>query len=160
MPSRVVHAASRVDVAVLGCGTGGYAGGYGEGYTGYPATRTSHYESGAIPAKRAPEPLQGVEWVGIVQRPGTSGTHPPGPVGTPAGYLPGASSSKPRLLAIGARIDLISWKLSENGQVSPECVEKASVSPYMPKRVPKVTSWNSEIYISASLLSQGINGPF
>ena len=49
-------------------------------------------------------------------------------------------------------------KVSQNGKVSPRNVQKACHSPYLPKRVSKVTSWNSEVSVSRSLLSQGING--
>ena len=41
--------------------------------------------------------------------------------------------------------------------MSPKYVEKASRSPYISKRVQKVTSWISRISILLSLLSQGIN---
>ena len=46
---------------VLGMGPGGYTGRVIPGYTQPP-------ESGSLTAKRAPEPLQGVEWVVRLQR--------------------------------------------------------------------------------------------
>ena len=76
--------------------------------------------------------------------------------GTAAGTVPthpcGARSVLPwrpslyRTLQIAAswpytaRFDLISYKVSQNGEVSPESVEKACHSPHIQKRVPKVTS--------------------
>ena len=73
--------------ATRACLEGGYTGywdgvGTGEGYTGYypPTAQGAH-----IPAKRAPEALQGLEWVGIWAGACSGGwtgscTHPPGPV--------------------------------------------------------------------------------
>ena len=57
------------------------------------------------------------------------------PVGTPWDTL-----SECRLWAYRARLTVISCKVSQNDEVSPVLVEKASRSPYIPKRVPEVTS--------------------
>ena len=65
-----------------------------------------------------------------------------------------------RLLANKARFKVKTCKVSRNGEVSPKYVEKASHSPYLPKRVQKSPLDILQISISASLLSQGINGPF
>ena len=94
-------------------------------------------------------------------RPSTQ-THPlrtPGAPG-PASLVWALSSSKAASWPIRVRFDLISYKVSQNGNVSPESVEKAYVSPYITKRVRKVTSWISQISRFPSLLSQGINGPY
>ena len=111
-------------------------------------------------SEAGPEALQGLEWWVIAAAPARSPRyHPPGPVDGPAGPLP-VPGPAPRLLANKARFNLILSKVSKNDEVSPKYVEKACVSPYIPKRVPEVTSSNSQISISRSLLLQGINGPF
>ena len=65
------------------------------------------------------------------------------PCGAPVGLLRSPPCTGPLGMppwANRARIDLISLKLSQNGQVSPKFIEKACLSPYIQKRVPKVTS--------------------
>ena len=101
-----------------GC-TGGVwgPGGYREGYTGYyPATLL---EEGPDTAERAPEGLQGLEWVvSGAGRTGDGRYHPAGPVGPasrPSLYLPCKAASGP----IRARFKVISSKVSQNGGVSP-----------------------------------------
>ena len=90
--------------------------------------------------------------------PGTSAHPPTHPCGARSVLWPSLVEGwAPR--AVGARFDLISQKVSQNGEVSPKVSEKASRSPYIPKRVPEVTSSISQISIIRSLLSQGINGP-
>ena len=91
-------------------------------------------------AKRAPEPLQGVEWVVICSRTywgRCSMTHPAGPVGDPAGPLPGHASALPASGPIRARFHLISYKVSQKGIVSPKSVHKACHSPYFQNGVGK-----------------------
>ena len=78
----------------------------------------------------------------------------------PCRALPGTDLAERPSLAYRARIDLISWKLSQNGIVSPKCVEKACHSPHIQKRVQKSPLDISQISTFASLLSQGINGLF
>ena len=118
----------------------GIRGGYTGGYTGeYPAAR-----GGPNPAKRAPEALQGLEWVGL--GPGVTGD------GGGNGHIPtlrarSGSESPPwdmpsecRLTAKRARIHQYFSKVSQNRKVSPKKCEKACHSPYIPKRVSKVSS--------------------
>ena len=50
-------------------------------------------------------------------------------------------------------------KVSINLRVSPVFVHEACHSPYIKKHGPNVTTLNSQISKSGSLLSQGINGP-
>ena len=63
--------------------------------------------------------------------------HPDHPLQTPAGSsgarsaVRACSPSKAASWPIGARIDLISRKLSQNGVVSPKYLEKACHSPYV-----------------------------
>ena len=62
--------------------------------------------------------------------------HPSGPVGPLQGPpCPSLSECPPR--AKGARFHLISYKVSQNAEVSPKYVKKASHSPYSQKRVQK-----------------------
>ena len=73
-------------------GWDGYTGGYGEGYTGYyPAAARGEVH---MTAKRAPEGLQGLEWVVICSS--DARTHPSGPVGAlqaPPWCSPGNAAS-------------------------------------------------------------------
>ena len=106
------------------CRLGGYQGGYTgwvprvaiPGY--YPPTA----QGGPEPAERAPEGLQGLEWVGSgtgacpcsVRRWAAPRYHPAGPVGLtePSLYLgPLDAASGP----ITARFHLIPHKVSQNG---------------------------------------------
>ena len=57
--------------------------------------------------------------------------HPAGPVGVPAGPLPVPGPLECPPTAKGARIDLKSMKVSQNDEVSPKYVKKASHSPYI-----------------------------
>ena len=133
--------------------------------TTHPAT--ARQGADPVTAKRAPEAPAGLEWVVTgagtvpfardpVSRCARAVSPPFGPGQAPAG--PSLGYTPPR--AKRARFQVISWKLSKNREVSPKYVEKACHSPYIPKRCPKVTSWNSQIPVFLSLLSQGINGPF
>ena len=131
--------------------------GAGEGYTGtQPATAKRSMIQRSGPRK----PLQGAGVGGIMHSAHwASGDHPSGPVGTlraPPCHL----LEKPRLLAYRARLMTYSYKVSQNDEVSTKSVYKACHSPYIPKRVPDVASWISQISISPSLLSQGINGRY
>ena len=109
---------------------------YRVGNTTGPACQGPLPQGPQIPAKRAPEALQGRAGVG-----GYLGTvpvdpfarpalHPPwhcqGPVGAPAGPLPGAGPASP---SRRARFHYILLKVSQNGQVSPNILEKACHSP-------------------------------
>ena len=121
----------------VGCGPGGYQGGVYRVLPGglyrVPTHRTpALLGEQTLPAKRAPEGLQGLEWVGRVQRAnGRRGRvlyHPSGPVGATRGP-PCTGPLECRPGPIEARIDLILWKLSQNAEVSPKYVEKACLSP-------------------------------
>ena len=100
---------------------GGYGDwvGQGEGYTGYyPAAKGGPRYSGAGPGS----PCQG--WSGWYLGPeypvGTAPwTHPSGPVGDPAGPSLVQASVSP-FWPIRARLRSISWKVSQNGIVSPK----------------------------------------
>ena len=111
---------------MYGCGYGqvgtrvGIQVGTGEGYTGYYPHRPREEEPN--PAERAPEALQGLEWVGLgsgrvslgVRRVGGPWYHPSGPVGPcrPSLYQgPWNPASGP----IRARFHVISLKVSQNG---------------------------------------------
>ena len=147
-PGTVICTCPRGHPAALvgGC-AGVYQGGYGTGWVyrvGIP---------GAVPSRQ-----------GRTRKvPGTSGAGPGSPLqGDWSGWVPGTvpSTSAPtlrarswglqphslvlleqsRLRANTARFDLISYKVSQNGEVSPECHEKACHSPYIQKRLPKVAS--------------------
>ena len=108
-----------------------------EGNTGVlPSHRALRDHEQAHPAKRAPEALKGLEWVGWVQRVPTPSRVPAvtSPVPTlrarspfppPAGAgLPGTGLALKR-----ARFDLILLKVSQNCIVSPKKCEKAWHSP-------------------------------
>ena len=93
-----------------------------------------------IPSGAGPEALQGLEWWGMrAGRSGLQTTHSslpwrlPGPASL-SGPLPRAN---PASGPIKARIDLISTKLSQNAEVSPKYVQKASHSPYSQNEVQK-----------------------
>ena len=107
-----------------------YRVGRGRGNTG---TQPALLGERLVTAKRAPEaPTRG--WSGWSLSSGArTAPGPPlrGPVGTPAGSLPVLAlfSPGPASWPIRARFDLISYILSQNGQVSPKYVEKASISP-------------------------------
>ena len=124
----------------------GYQGGYSRvgtrvGNTGVipgtqPAARGEVQDSEAGPVG----PCRGPEWVvmglGRTDAAGRLLDHPPGPVRS-LWDPPCPGPSECRLLAIGARIDLILLKVSQNRQVSPEYPEKACHSPYIQKRLQK-----------------------
>ena len=112
------------------------AGGYGLGRVyGWvlgrviPGTTQPHCKAEHVPAKRAPEGLQGLEWVGTcIARPSYP-DHPlrcaPGPAPL-SGYLsPGKAASGP----IKARFHDIYTKVSQKRGVSPKYVHKACHSP-------------------------------
>ena len=139
---------------------------YREGNTGVPyPVRCSRKEDPyqrSGPRKALQGPGVGGYGSGCVYL-GTAAGTASGPPSGPGRCLAGPPCPEPlecRLLAYMARFDLNSWKLSQNHGVSPKSVEKACHSPCFPKRVQEVTSWNSQISIFRSLLSQGINGPF
>ena len=89
------------------------------------------------PAERAPEGLQGLEWVGSgagIPLFGDGGGDGPGPPFGPGRSPLGPSLSRTLQIAasqpIRARFLLISRKVSQNRVVSPKYHEKAYVSPY------------------------------
>ena len=87
-------------------------------------------------AKRAPEPLQGVEWVVI----SCSARYPRMPFGSGRAPVPSPCSSAPRKPAswpIRARFNLFYVKLSQNGEVSLKYVQKACHTPYFQNRPQK-----------------------
>ena len=114
---------------IAGCGTGGYTGWVIRGST-QPA-RTAGRTPEA-PSEAGPEAPQGLEWWGAGSGRTWDGGWA-GPGTTPAG--PGRSSPAgppcTRTLRNAAswpyraRIDLISYKVSQNSKVSPKSVEKA-----------------------------------
>ena len=114
----------------VGMGTGWVPGGAIPGTTQPPRGGPQYSEAG-------PGSPMGLEWVvlGAGRATGDGGGdgllyHPAGPVGPcgPSLYrTPWNAASQP----ITARFDLISYKLSENGRVSPEYVDKACHSPYI-----------------------------
>ena len=114
-------------------------GGTRVGYTGWvirgaiPGTYRP-LESGVPDSEAGPgSPSRaGVGGLGCSARPSPR-THPPGPVGTPAGSLPG-SGPLPASWPIGARFNLISYKVSQKGIESPEKHEKACHSPCFQNR--------------------------
>ena len=58
-------------------------------------------------------------------------SRPPLPAVGPAPLSGASPRAKPASGPITARIDLKTWKLSQNGRVSPKFTEKASHSPYI-----------------------------
>ena len=133
------------------CGQGGCTGWvYRVGIPGWvpgraiPGYYPAPARKGPCTAKRAPEGLQGLEWVvhgawtRHPVRPGSC-THPLGPVGPlqgPPWYrtLPRAN---PASWPIRARLPSFYCKVSQNRIVSPNCVEKASHSPYFQNELQK-----------------------
>ena len=79
-----------------------------------------------------------------------------GPAPLYPGPLPENAASGP----ITARFQDISLKVSQNREVSPKYHQKACHSPYIQNEVQKSPLDILQISIWASLLSQGINGPF
>ena len=129
MPTR------RRSAAVQWC-TGYGAVRVGYGWVGIPGVvpPTDHAEepTQVHPAERAPEALQGLEWVGCTARAnGRAGRLlvPPYGPGRSLWALPVPGPSECPPWTNRARIDLISWNLSQNGQVSPKYPEKACHSP-------------------------------
>ena len=146
-----------------GIGTG-IPGGYMEGYTGYPPTRSQTARGGCRSQRSGPVAPAGGGVVGICartywDRPSCAPAHPPThPCGarSPKGSLVGGWAPHGQR----ARLRLHFLKVSQNQEVSPKSIEKACHSPRFPKTAPEVTSWISQISILASLLSQGINGSY
>ena len=110
-------------VGIQRVGTGRAIPGY------YPAARGDLH----MTAERAPEALQGLEWV-VIWRSGALGDgggsqdHPTGPVGACGPSLswdPDCRLSANR----GARFRLLFYKVSQNGEVSSKYVDKACHSP-------------------------------
>ena len=115
---------------VGGCTWGGYTGGYtGWVIRGYTGTTPAPRKEVPVPAKRAPEGLQGLEWVGTgagcvsLGTVGGDGYDPPyGPGRSTPGGPPWSYPWNCPPTAKGARFDLILLKLSQNDEVSPESV--------------------------------------
>ena len=101
-----------------------------------PARQGRTPVSGVLTAKRAPEALQGLEWVVSMQRPVRP--HPPlrGPVGACSPSLV-LLEQTPASWPIRARCDLFYVKLSQNRVVSPKYVKKAYHSPCFQKPAQK-----------------------
>ena len=122
---------------------GAYLGMVLGGYTGWaiPGTTPAPRKEAPYPAKRVPEATVWLEWVGygagcVSWEYGDGGGDGPEPTLRARSVTLQVPSlvqdlADCRLLAIWARIDLIFQKLSQNGQVSLEYVEKASHSPYI-----------------------------
>ena len=116
-------------------GTRGVLPGYGDGWVpgrGNTGTQPSCSGRGPRTAKRAPEALQGLEWVVLGARASVQAWyHPAGPVGS----LRAPPCTSPSLLGnaaswpIRARLRSYSSKVSQNRVVSPKYVEKACHSP-------------------------------
>ena len=117
---------------------GGYTGAGRVGIPGeyYPATLLG--EPRTTPAKRAPEAHRAgvggcgagrAYWASWGRRRGRPCTHPAGPVGPPRGPPWYRTSRIAASWPIWARIDLISWKLSQNEQVSPETTKRPVIVP-------------------------------
>ena len=144
--------------------------GYGtrDGYSGWvmgglyrvPSHEDVPLLSEAQTAKRAPEAPTG-GWSGWS---GCSAPGRPAPTlrarSCPCWALPGASSSKPRLLANKARFNNISWKLSQNGEVSPHFAEKACHSPYFQNRPQKSPLGILRFLISPAFSHKELMGHF
>ena len=133
----------RVGMARVGTWAGYSLVGTWEGYTGYyPATPLCSRR--ACSSEAGPgSPCIGAgvggnmagRTVGAAPR-----THPSGARSGPCRSFPGTGLRFRPSRLIGSRFRLISQKLSQNDRVSPKSVQKAYVSPYIPKRVRKVTS--------------------
>ena len=157
-----MHVLGMTVVRQQGC-TGGvwyrgrvYRVGTGEGNTGTQPTRLREVPGQRSGPRKPCKGWSGWSWGRNTLR----GQDPPlrGPVGTPAGSLPGPSqyaASWP----IRARFGSYLSKVSQNGQVSPKNVHKASRSPCFQNGPQKSPLDISRFYYLASLLSQGINGP-
>ena len=82
VPRTVVYPCCRDVRCLAGCTRVGIQVGTWEGYTGYyPASLKAE----GMTAERAPEGLQGLEWVVIPAAPAQPSTHPSGPVGPTRG---------------------------------------------------------------------------
>ena len=104
--------------------------GRGRGNTGYPATLRRE-----VPGQRSGprSPCRGRSgWSRGRNTTGTAAVSQDRPAGLVRTLQVPPCPGTPdcRLTAKGARIDLISMKVSQNGRVSPKYVKKASVSPY------------------------------
>ena len=140
---------------------GGYTGWVGRGaIPGYYRGTTQRPRKVPYPAERAPEALAGAGVGGIWDRPRERPLTTPAGPGRVLGTLPVSSSSNAASGPIRARFHVKSSKVSQNGIVSPRNVEKACHSPYFQNGLQKSPLDISRISILASLLSQGINGPF
>ena len=134
-----------------------------ECYTQYPPARSQTARGANPPSGAGPGSPEG--WSGGVGAADVlgplPGAHPPSdhPL-RPLQGLRGPLRCLRAPCGQRARFHYISLKVSQNVEVSPKSVEKACHSPCSSKRCPKVTSWNSQISVFVSLLSQGINGPF
>ena len=108
-----------------------YQGGYtgwvmGEGYTGYPASLKAEADtSEAGPGS----PHRGLEWWVSAAAPARAQTTHSDPLQGSTGPA-SLSGPLPASWPIGTRFDLNSTKLSQNDEVSPKSVEKASLYPY------------------------------
>ena len=139
--------------AMYGCGVRGrYGPRYGirvgrwgaiPGTTHPPTKQGPTPVKQALTAKRAPEATAG-GWSGW-----SGCSVPVGPVGArPALYPPsgpGRAPAGPSLVQDPPHGQRVRFgpqfsKVSKNDEVSPKSVQKACVSPYIPKRPPKVTS--------------------
>ena len=110
------------------------------GNTGTLARKNVPLLSGGMYSEAGPVgPCRGRSGWYMLQRPGTSATHP---CGARSGtlYPPWWLLEQTPTGLIGSRNEVNSQEVSQNGQVSPESVQKAYVSPYIPKRVQEVTS--------------------
>ena len=120
---------------------------YGPGrYTGWVPGRVIRVGNTGYPATLKAEGMYSEAGPGRPIGPGVGGTclqRPLPPHATArGGPLPAvgmllSSPGKPASWPIRARLHLIYTKLSQNGIVSPKCVEKASHSPCFQNRVPK-----------------------
>ena len=114
-----------------------YRGGYTGGCQGGLYRGTTHRPRGAVPGQRSGPRTpcrggSGWSW-GCGRAPAVFGggdgyPHPPGPVGQPRAALPGIPLEC-RLWAKRARFHDISYKVSQNDEVSPKYHEKACHSP-------------------------------
>ena len=98
-----------------------------------PGTHRTLESGGRYSGAGPGSPGTGLEWVVSAVAPAEPCPHPPGPVGTPAGSLPGtclSSPGKPASGPIRARLRSIYEKLSQNDEVSLKSHQKACHSPY------------------------------